>query len=223
MSTTLTNIHNYAGTGTLSNGNLTISSTGNSTVQTTTAITDKRTFEVTISAFMQYWAIFGMAVDSFFSPTGGFYISYNANWEIVDPTGSTVVTGPSTPAVSAGMILSVSVDPIGKTITVKANGTAVFTNQNISTWAPTTWKAILWGVDASQSGYTFSTTGKFSGLTYAPPAGYAEWDATGNQRRVSLHSIEEGFTHGSKASGGLHQISKGIMCRRVTHTDRLAA
>jgi hypothetical protein len=207
----------------LSNGNLTISSTGNSAAQTTTAITDKRTFEVTINAFMQYWAIFGMAVDSALSVGGGFYVSYNSNWEIVDPTGSTVVTGPSTPAVSAGMILSVSVDPVGKTIPVKANGTAIFTNQSVSTWAPTTWKAILWGVDASQSGYTFSTTGKFSGLTYAPPSGYAEWDATGNQRRVSLHSIEEGFTHGSKASGGLHQISKGIMCRRVTHTDRLAA
>lgn len=176
MATTLdpANIHNFSGTGSLSNGNLTIASTGNSTGQSTTAITTKKTFQSTISAGATYWVFCGLSSSS--AASDGFSIGYEANWVIKNSAGSVVFNGPSSPAPAAGMVITVDVDPVGKTVSVRANGTSVFSNKSISTQAPATWRAIVWATDASASGTTFTSTVKFSGLTYAPLSGFSEWD-----------------------------------------------
>lgn len=176
MATTLdpANIHNFSGTGTLSGGDLTLASTGNSTAQSTTSASGKKTFQYTISAGVTYWPTSGLCSSS--SASDGFWVGFQSAWSIYNSSGAAVITGPSSPTPAAGMVVTVDVDTVGQTVSVRANGTTVFSNADISSLAPTTWNAIVWATDASQSGTTFTSTAAFSGLTYPPLAGYSEWD-----------------------------------------------
>jgi hypothetical protein len=206
MATTLdpANIHNFAGVGTLSNGNLTLASTGNSAAQSTTAASGKKTFQYTISAGVTFWPTSGLSSSS--ASADGFRIGYQANWVIYNPSGAVVTTGPASPTPAAGMVVTVDVDTVGKTVNVRANGTTVLSNVDISALAPTTWLAIVFATDSSQSGTTFTSTVAFSGLTYAPLAGFSEWDATGG---VSITGASAAALAGNAISSPSTQIIQG--------------
>jgi hypothetical protein len=179
MTTTLDPAHitNLVGTGSLSNGNLTLSSTGLSIATSTAAATGKQTFEITTNTD----AFGGAYVCSDSSASDGFFVSWSgSNWVIYkNSDNSEFLIGPSSPSPSTTQIITVDPDVAGKKVSVRINGTSIFSNANVTSVAPTAWKVGVVAGDASVVGTTFTSSIKFSSLTYAPLSGYSEWDSSG--------------------------------------------
>lgn len=156
-------IVNFSGSGSLSNGNLTFSSTGISFVLSTRGATGKQTFEC----------------DDFHSVRNsvngsGFLFDHDgSNWLLEDAAGNVLATGPSTPAPVAGGIFTIDCDRPNELVSMRYNGTPVFSNEGVSGIGLSTWKVQLF----ASSGR--SPTVAFSNLTYAPLAGFSEWDTSG--------------------------------------------
>lgn len=163
-------IVNFTGTGTLSNGNLTFSSTGVSYCVTKRTAKDKQTFEG-VGIFSVRNSVNG----------NGFWFDWNgSNWIAGDAVGNIIATGPSTPAPVANGVFTVDLDVPNKTASMRYNGATVFTNIDVSGVGLTAWR-----VQANASSGGFTTSVRFSSLTYPPLSGFVEWDTTDSAAAVA--------------------------------------
>jgi hypothetical protein len=164
-------INNIMGTGSLSADKLTFSSNGYSTTVTTNAAVAKQTFEISNVAF-------GVSITSSTATSDGFRVVYNAGSWVLTGAGDAVTwaTGPSTPPDDLSNIFTIDCDPVGQKVSIRVNGEPIFTDQDVSSHLPATWKILSVAGDASVFGTSFSPVLKFSNLMYDPLEGYAEWD-----------------------------------------------
>lgn len=182
MATTL-DPASVTGDGNLTDGDLTLEvySGGTSFASSTRAAHGKQTVQVTTSGIRGLVLVADSSV--FFENSNPYFlVQYDSGfWRLYPRSGPAIATGPSSPAPTTSDIFTLDLDVPGKSVSVRINGTVIFSNIDVSASAPPVWNLV---VRAGQQQFVppstilpaYQATAKFSALTYAPLAGYVEWD-----------------------------------------------
>lgn len=197
MTTTLdpTKIIDIGPTGSLSNNNLTLSTTGYSVAPTTAIIPNGRiTFEVRVDTDYAESGLpaFEINDSNNSSPTFSLGFAYGADgfgnnsWNIIlnDGTGRNVALGNTSPAPSLSDVFTVDIDIPSKRISVRVNGNQALNNADISSYNSSIFfdfshvYAAVSATSTSYNGFESTSSVKFRDLTYSPLPGYREWDAS---------------------------------------------
>lgn len=182
MATTL-DPASVTGDGFLSEDNLTLTtySGGTSFASSTRAAHGKQTVQVTTNGIRGLVLVADSSV--FFENSNPYLVvKYDGGfWRLYPRTGPAIATGPSSPAPTTSDIFTLDLDVPGKLVSARVNGTVIFSNIDVSASVPPVWNLV---VRAGQQGFVppstilpaYQAAAKFSGLTYAPLAGFVEWD-----------------------------------------------